>query len=57
MSPNLENPAVGYRTRQGHSSFQFTRRAVLENVQTTRQFYSLPILVRLKSFKVGFINT
>ena len=57
MSPNLENPAVGYRTRQGHSSFQFTRKAVLENVQTTRQFYSLPMLVRLKSFKVGFINT
>ena len=30
----------GYRTGKGQSSSQFSRRAVLRNVETTRQLYS-----------------
>ena len=47
----------GHRTGKGQSSSQFPRRAVLKNVQTSRQLHSSPMLVRLcsKSFKLGFV--
>ena len=35
------------QTGKGQSSSQFPRRAVLKNVQTTRQSHSSPMLVRL----------
>ena len=40
-------------------SSQLQRRAVLKNVQISRQLYSLPVLVRLcsKSFRLGFSRT
>ena len=46
----------GHRTGKGQSSFQFSRWAVLKNVQTTRQLNSSPMLVRFysKSSKLGF---
>ena len=46
----------GHMTGKGQSSFQFPRRAVLKNVQTTGQLHSFPMLIRLcsKSSKVGF---
>ena len=34
-----------HRTRKGQSSSQFPRKAVLKNVQTTRQLHSSPMLV------------
>ena len=52
MSAHLKNPAVGYRTRKGHSSFQFPRRTLLENIQTTRQFYSLPMKVKILQARI-----
>ena len=44
------------RTRKGQFSFQFQRRAMPKNVQTTVQLCSFHMLVRLcsKSFKPGF---
>ena len=46
----------GHSTGKGQSSSQFPRRAVLKNVQTTKQLHSSPILVRLcsKSCMLGF---
>ena len=48
-----------HRTGKGQFSSQFQRRAVLNNVQTARQLYSFPMLVRLfsKSFKLAFSST
>ena len=55
---NLENQAVatGLDKVSLHSN---SRRAVLQNVQTTRQLHSSPTLVRLyaKSFMLGFSIT
>ena len=47
------------QTGKGQSSSQFPIRAVLKNVQTTRQSHSSPMLVRLysKSSKLGFSTT
>ena len=55
----FRKPSHGYRTGKGQSSSQFPRRAVLRNVETTRQLYSSAMLVRLcsKSFKLGFSIT
>ena len=39
-------PSSGHRTGKVQSSSQFLRRALLKNVQTTRQLYSSPVLVR-----------
>ena len=52
-------PSSGHRTKKSQSSSHFPRRAVLKNIQTTRQSHSLPMLVRLclKSFKLGFSST
>ena len=52
-------PRSGHRTGKGQSSSQFPRRAVLKNVQTTKQLHSSPILVRLcsKSCMLGFSIT
>ena len=49
----------GHRTGKVQFSSQFQRRAVLRDVQTTRQLFSLPMLIRLcsKSFKLGFRST
>ena len=49
-------PTNGHSTGKGQSSSQFQRRAVLRNVQTTRQLHSSPMLVKLcsKSSKLGF---
>ena len=46
----------GHRTRKGRFSFQFQRRAMPKNVQTTIQLCSFHMLVRLcsKSFTLGF---
>ena len=46
----------GHRTGKGQFSFQFQRRAVPKNVQTTGQLHSLHMLARLrrKSFNLGF---
>ena len=52
-------PSSGHRTGKGQSSSQLARRAVLKNVQTTRQLDSYPMLVRLcsKSCMLGFSIT
>ena len=42
-------PNNGHRTGKGQYSSQFPRRAVLKNVQTTKQLHSSPMLVRLCS--------
>ena len=49
-------PSSGHRRGKGQSSSQFPRKALLKDVQTTRQLHSSPILIRLcsKSFKPGF---
>ena len=46
----------GHRTRKGQYSFQYQRRAMPKNVQTTTQLHSFHMLVRScsKSFKIGF---
>ena len=46
----------GHRTGKSQSSSQFPRRAVLKNVQSTRQLHSSPMLLMLysKSFKLCF---
>ena len=46
----------GHGTGKGQFSFQFQRRAMPKNVQTTEQLCSLHMLARLcsKSFKLGF---
>ena len=48
-----------HRTEKGQSSSQFPRRAILKNVQTSRQLGSSPMLVRLcsKFSKLGFSIT
>ena len=48
-----------HRTGKGQFSFQSQKRAVLKNVQNTRQLHSFCILVRLysKSFMLGFSST
>ena len=45
-----------HRTGKGQFSFQFQRRAMPKNVQTSRQLCSFHMLVRLhsKSLKLGF---
>ena len=52
-------PSSGNRTGKGQFSSQSQRRTVLKNVHTTRQLYSLPMLVRLclKPFKLNFSST
>ena len=52
-------PSSGHRTGKGQLSSQFFSRAELKNVQTPRQLYSPPTLVRVcpKSFKLGFSST
>ena len=42
-------PSSGHRTGKDQSSYQFLRRAVLKNVQTSRQLHPSPMLVRLCS--------
>ena len=56
MPANLENSAVITRLEKISFHPNPKRRAVLKNVQATRQLSSFHILVRLysKSFKVGF---
>ena len=46
----------GHKTRKGQFSFQYQRRAVPNNVQTTVKLHSFHMLARLcsKSFKLGF---
>ena len=48
-----------HRTGKGQSPSQFPRRAELKNVQTTRQLYSFPMVIKLcsKSSKLGFSIT
>ena len=52
----FEKLSGGHRTWKGQFSFQPQRRAVPQNVQTTVQFHSFHMVVRLcpKSFKLGF---
>ena len=52
-------PSSDYRTGKSQLLYQFPRRAVLKNLQTTRQLHLLSMLIRLcsKSFKWGFSNT
>ena len=59
MSGNLEDPAVATGLEKVNPHSQFPTRAVLKNVQTTRQLDSYPMLVRLcsKSYMVGFSIT
>ena len=49
----------GHRTGKGQFSFQFQRKAMSKNVQTTMQLHSFHMLVILcpKSFKLGFSST
>ena len=58
MSENLEN-CSGHRLGKGQFSFQFQRRAMPKNVQTTIQLHSFHMLARLytKSFKLDFGST
>ena len=52
-------PSSGHRTGKVQSSSQFLRRALLKNVQTTRQLHSSPVLVRKcsNSFTLSFSIT
>ena len=52
-------PSSGHRTGKCQFSFQFQRRVVQKNVQTTTQLRSLHVLARSysKSFKLGFNST
>ena len=52
-------PRSDHWTGKGQSPSQFPRREILKNVQTTRQFHSFPMLVRLcsKFSKLGFSIT
>ena len=56
MSANLENSAVATGLEKVSFSFQFQRRAMPKNVQTTIQLHSFHMLVRLcsKYFKLDF---
>ena len=58
MSANLEN-CSGHRLGKGQFPFQFQRRAMPKNVQTTIQLYLFHMLAKLytKSFKLNFGNT
>ena len=49
----------GHKTRKCQFSFQFSRKAMPKNVQTTVQFCSFHMLARLcsKSFKLSFSYT
>ena len=49
----------GHRTGKVQSSSQFLRRALLKNVQTTRQLHASPVLVRKcsNSFTLSFSIT
>ena len=49
----------GHRTRKCQFLFQFSRKTMPKNVQTTVQFCSFHMLARLcsKSFKLGFSST
>ena len=40
MPTNLENPTSGHRTGKGKFSFQFQRKTMPENAQTTAQLHS-----------------
>ena len=53
MPANLENSS-GHRIGKCQFSFQFQRKAILKNVQTTTQLYSFHMLAMLKFFKLGF---
>ena len=57
MLANLENRS-GHRTGKCQFSFQFPKRAMPKNVQTTIKFCSVHMLARLcsKSLKIGFSN-
>ena len=46
MPANFENSS-GYRTRKGHFSFQFQRRAMPKNIQTIVQLHSFHMLARI----------
>ena len=52
-------PISDYRTGKGQFSFQYQRRAIPKNVQTTAQLHSFHMLARScsKSFKLGFNST
>ena len=48
----------GHRTGKGQFSFQFQRKAMLKNAQTTAQLHSSHMLVKCSKFsKPGFSNT
>ena len=49
MQANLENSAVANRTGKGQFSFQFLRKAMPKNAQTTAQLYSYHMLVTKKN--------
>ena len=56
MLANLENSAVATELEKGQFSFQYQRREMPKNVQTTTQLYSFHMLARYcsKTFKLGF---
>ena len=51
-------PRRGHKIGKGQSSSQFPKRAVLKNVQATRQLHTSPMLVRLcsKFYMLGSVN-
>ena len=51
-------PRRGHKIGKGQSSSQFPKRAVLRNVQATRQLHTSPMLVRLcsKFYMLGSVN-
>jgi len=52
----FEKPSSGHRTRKGQFSFQFQRKAMPKNVQTTTELHSFHMVARQwsKTFKLGF---
>ena len=52
-------PSRGYRNGKGQFSFQYQRRAIPKNVQTTAQLHSFHMLARScsESSKLGFSST
>ena len=46
MPAHLENPAMENRTGKGQFSFQFQRKAMPKNAQTTAQLHSSHMLVK-----------
>ena len=56
MAANLENSSRGHGTGKGQFSFQFQRKAIPKNAQTTTQLHSYASKVMLKILQVRLLQ-